>query len=238
MIPPTARRPASIKRQTTRRPAPPLITNPRWPMTTIGRRGALGGALASLALRGPHAWADASPRSGEALPAGQLLVASDEMTDPRFANTVIVMVRHQDAGALGIVVNRLIEERSMASLLAAIGESGTDVEGTVRVFWGGPVETGAGFVLHTADYRRDETIPIDMALSMTSSRDILLDIAYNRGPLKSLVAFGYAGWGPGQLDAEIAVGGWYTAVADPQLVFDDDRDTLWDKAVARRTVPL
>ena len=237
MIASTAPRPASIERPTARSATLPRV-GPTWPSMTLGRRGALRGAAATLALSAPRARANESPRSGETLPAGQLLVASDEMTDPRFANTVILMVRRQDAGALGIVINRLIEERSMASLLAAIGESVTDVEGTVRVFWGGPVETGAGFILHTADYRRDETIPIDMALSMTASRDILLDIAYNRGPLKSLVAFGYAGWGPGQLDAEIAVGGWYTAVADPQLVFDDDRDTLWDKAVARKTVPL
>ena len=170
--------------------------------------------------------------------AGQLLIASPEIGDPRFRHTVILMVRHNRDGALGIVINRPVEERSLASLLEAIGESGKGVEGSVRIFAGGPVQPAIGFILHTSDYHRSGTIDIDGRVAMTTSPDILKDIGAHKGPKKSLVAFGYAGWAAGQLENELARHDWLTAPGDPKLIFDDDRDQLWDDAMARRTLDL
>jgi putative transcriptional regulator len=204
----------------------------------IGRRAALLGLpLAAGAGRGA-AWAEAAAGTDDRGLGGQLLVASPGIIDPRFAKSVILMARHGAGGAFGIIINQPIEERSLASLLEAIGEDATGVEGTIRVFFGGPVQPGDGFVLHTADYSIAETIAIDPALSLTSSPEILVDLGHARGPLKSLLAFGYAGWGEGQLEAEIAAGGWFMAQPDVPLVFDADRDSLWDEAMRRRTVPL
>jgi len=166
--------------------------------------------------------------------AGQLLIASPDMGDPRFERTVILLVEHNQRGALGIVVNRPVGERPLASILNSFGEKTMGIQGTARVFWGGPVQPGAGFVVHSAEYRRAETIDIDGRVAMTSSLEILRDIAGNKGPKKSLLAFGYAGWGPGQLEGEFKLQAWFTAPADPNLIFDDDRETVWDKALARR----
>ena len=170
--------------------------------------------------------------------AGQLLVASPEMSDPRFAHTVILLVHHDERGAFGIVLNRPVEERPFSEILKALGDKDTDVHGTVRIFAGGPVQPELGFVIHSAEYHRAETISVTGALSLTSTADILRDMAHGRGPAKALVAFGYAGWGPGQLENEIDHRGWFTAPADPALVFDDDRAKLWDIAMAHRTINL
>ena len=169
---------------------------------------------------------------------GQLLIASPNIGDPRFANTVILMVKHDKEGALGIVINRPVGEKSIASLLEAPGEDVSDIEGTLRVFAGGPVQPELGFVVHSAEYRRDDTIDVDGRVAMTASRQILRDIGHHRGPEKTLFALGYAGWGPGQLEAELARHDWFTAPEEPKLIFDDDRANLWDDAMARRTREL
>lgn len=169
---------------------------------------------------------------------GQLLIASPEIGDPRFAHTVILLVRHNSAGAFGIVINRPVEERSLKSLLEAVGEDASGVEGSVRVFAGGPVETTIGFVLHSAEYKRPESVAVDDRMALTSSPQVLRDMGQGRGPKKSFVAFGYAGWGPGQLEDELARHDWFTAPADPALVFDEDRERVWDKAMARHTLDL
>jgi len=170
--------------------------------------------------------------------AGQVLIASPSMGDPRFYQTVILMVRHDQTGALGIVVNRPIEERSVASLLETLGEKDDAVTESVRIFAGGPVQPEIGFVVHSADYHRSETIDIDGRVAMTSSREILHDIGKKQGPKKSLVAFGYAGWGPGQLEGELRQHGWFTAAEDAELVFDEPRDRVWDDAMKRRSRDL
>lgn len=170
--------------------------------------------------------------------AGQLLVASPEMPDPRFAHTVILIVHHDKNGAFGIVLNRPVAERPYSEILKALGDKDTNVQGTVRIFAGGPVQQELGFVVHSAEYHRPETVGISGALALTSTADILRDMAHGHGPAKALVAFGYAGWGPGQLETEIDHRGWVTAPADPTLVFDDDRAKLWDIAMAHRTINL
>ncbi len=170
--------------------------------------------------------------------AGQLRIASPSLGDPRFYHTVILMVRHDKNGALGIVINRPVAERPLASLLDALGEKDAGVEGSVRIFAGGPVQPDIGFVVHSADYRRADTVDIDGHVAMTSSREILRDIGRKQGPKKSLVAFGYAGWGPGQLDGEMTLRAWFTAAEDAALIFDADRDKVWDDAMKRRTQDL
>jgi putative transcriptional regulator len=110
--------------------------------------------------------------------------------------------------------------------------------GEARVFAGGPVEPHVGFIVHSADCHRAGTIDIDGRVAVTTNIEILRDIGHNEGPVKSLIAFGYAGWGPGQLEGELALGGWFTVPEDPKLVFDSDRDKLWTEAMARRTIPL
>jgi putative transcriptional regulator len=166
--------------------------------------------------------------------AGQLLIASPKMPDPRFQRTVILMVRHGPDGALGITINRPVQELPLATLLERLGERDATVEGSVQVFAGGPVQPQAGFVLHSGDYRRAETVVIDHRFSMTQSREVLRDMAAKQGPQKALVAFGYAGWAAGQLEAEIDGEAWHVAPADPQLVFDEARDKVWEQAMARR----
>jgi putative transcriptional regulator len=170
--------------------------------------------------------------------AGQLLIAAPNMGDPRFYQTVVLLVLHDRNGAMGIVVNRPLEERPLASLLEALGEAATGVAGSVRIFGGGPVQPELGFVLHSAEYHRPETIAIDSRLAMTSSREILRDIANGRGPKQSLMAFGYAGWGPGQLEGELAQRSWFTTPADANLVFEEARDRVWENAMTRRTQDL
>jgi putative transcriptional regulator len=175
---------------------------------------------------------------GRASLAGQLLVASESMSDPRFAQTVVLIVRHDGNGALGIAINRPIGERPLASLLHALGENDAAASGSIRIFLGGPVQPEIGFVIHSADYHRADTIDIDGHVAMTASREILRDIGHQQGPQKALVAFGYAGWAAGQLEGEMAQRAWFTAPAAMKLIFDEDRDKVWDEAMKRRTQDL
>jgi putative transcriptional regulator len=203
-------------------------------------QSALGSTLAAAALLvvAMLVGAAAPDTSDPGSLAGQLLIAAPTMSDPRFAHTVILMVRHDQTGAFGIVINRPVGERSIAVLLEAAGDIHPDVEGSVRVFAGGPVQTELGFVVHSADYHRGETVDVDGRVAMTASREILRDIGHNQGPAKSLFAFGYAGWGPWQLEGEMARHNWFTAPEEPKLIFDDDRDNLWEETMARRTREL
>jgi len=189
-------------------------------------------ALAEAALEAPK---DAPV---PATLAGQLLVAAPSMGDPRFAHTVILMARHDKKGAFGIVLNKPVGERPLASLLETLGEKETGADGSVRIFSGGPVQPEVGFVVHSADYRRAETIVVDSHVAVTSTREILRDIALKQGPQKSLIAFGYAGWGPGQLDGEMAQRAWFTAEEGTDLIFEMDRAKVWDEAMKRRTQDL
>ena len=170
---------------------------------------------------------------GDVTLVGQLLIATPVMEDPRFARTVILMVRHSKAGAMGIAINRPIAQRPLVDLLRAMGQDESGVDGTIGIFAGGPVQPQIGFILHDAEYNLTGTIDIDGRVAVTSDPQILRDIGRHAGPRKYLVAFGYAGWGPRQLEAELALHAWVTTAEDPDLVFDTDRDTVWDAATAR-----
>jgi putative transcriptional regulator len=189
-------------------------------------------ALLRAGLPGPDE-AQARP-----LLVGQLLVAAPGMGDPRFERTVILIVEQGPDGTLGIVINKPIGEQPLASVFKALGQKDGDATGSVRVFSGGPVQPEVGFVIHSRDYLRPETVAITDRLSMTSSMAILRDIGDRRGPAKVLVAFGYAGWGPDQLEHEIGQRAWGIAEADRTRVFDEDRDNVWDDAWKHRTEHL
>ena len=165
--------------------------------------------------------------------AGQLLVAMPQMQDPRFARTVIFMCAHTPEGAMGLVVNRLVHSITFPDLLEQLGVEPALGGNEIRVHFGGPVESGRGFVLHTTDYNREGTLPINSGIALTATVDILRDIARGTGPRQRLLALGYAGWGPGQLDAEIQANGWLQVPADEQLVFGGDLDNKWQHALAK-----
>jgi len=171
--------------------------------------------------------------SGPTTLTGQLLVAAPQLRQPAFDHTVILLARHSSEGAFGIVINRPAKPRSIAELLAAFGEDATGVSGNVGIFIGGPVDPGVGFVLHSAEYRRADTVDIDGRVALSVAVDVLRDIGLGNGPVKRLIAFGYAGWGPSQLEDELAQGAWTTAPDDPKLVFEADRAKVWAEASAR-----
>lgn len=163
---------------------------------------------------------------------GQLLIAMPQMADPRFAQTVIYMCAHSNDGAMGLVINRQIDSISFPGLLKQLEIDAPAANDQIRVMFGGPVETGRGFVLHSPDYVQESTLMIEGDLGLTATMDILKDIASGSGPKRSLLALGYAGWAPGQLDHEIQANGWLHAPASVDLIFNDDIDSKWDRALA------
>lgn len=179
----------------------------------------------------------AMPARGAEL-TGQLLIATPDVGDPNFEHTVVLVVKHDQNGAFGLVVNDEVADRSFAELMGELGLDAKGAKGRVRIFAGGPVEPEKGFVLHSTEYARPETIAIGGGLALTSSAAILRDMALGKGPRRALVAFGYAGWAPGQLESEIASHGWFTAPADPKLLFDEPAQMRWQDAVKRRLQDL
>lgn len=165
--------------------------------------------------------------------AGQLLIAMPTMQDDRFKRTIVYMCAHSKEGAMGLVINRLLGQLSFPELLEQIGIPAKPPVRDVRVHFGGPVESGRGFVLHSADFRTEGTLPVDDRVALTASVDILRAIADGRGPRQSLLALGYAGWGPGQLESEIQANGWLNVQADEALVFDGELDTKWERAMSK-----
>ncbi len=164
---------------------------------------------------------------------GQLLIAMPGMGDQRFERTVIFLCAHSAEGAMGLIVNKpapelrfadLLEQLKIPAVVAGMPET--------RVHFGGPVEHGRGFVLHSADYEIDgASLKVSPDFAMTATVEILRDIAKGAGPERSLLALGYSGWGPGQLEAEIQGNGWLTAVAEPDLVFGNRDARKWEAAL-------
>ena len=164
---------------------------------------------------------------------GQLLVAMPGMRDPRFAKTVVYMCAHSPEGAMGLVLNRALESLTFSDLLEQLGIAPPPAGDAIHIHFGGPVETGRGFVLHSRDYKQDGTLVVAGDISLTATVDILRAIAAGQGPRHHLLALGYAGWGPGQLDGEIRANGWLHVAADEALVFDPNLDSKWDRAMAK-----
>jgi putative transcriptional regulator len=172
---------------------------------------------------------------------GKMLIAMPGIGDERFERAVIYVCAHSTDGAMGLIVNHEIESLSLGSLLdrldLAAGDDAIrlpDDVASTRVMQGGPVETSRGFVLHSKDYFSDEaTLSVDKRVGLTATLDVLRTIASGRGPRLSLLALGYTGWGPGQLESEIRQNGWLTCDADDELIFGQDLEAKYPAALAR-----
>ncbi len=162
---------------------------------------------------------------------GQLLIAMPSMNDPRFERTVIYMCAHGEEGAMGLVINKPLDSLSFTDLMEQLGVE--DSEAEMSILSGGPVETGRGFVLHSSDYDREGSLAVSEDIRLTATIDVLKAIAAGKGPQKRLLALGYAGWAPGQLDGEIQDNGWLTAPADDAILFDGALESKWSRAIAK-----
>ncbi len=165
---------------------------------------------------------------------GQILIAMPGMQDPRFHRSLVYLCAHSADGAMGLIVNKRADDLKLKDLF---GRLGIPIGGGIArkpVHYGGPVEMGRGFVLHSSDYHSDEaTMQVDDGTSMTATLDILHAMATDRGPDRAIIALGYAGWAPGQLEAELQANGWLACPADEGLLFGTDEDSKWDKALAK-----
>jgi len=164
---------------------------------------------------------------------GQFLIAMPTMGDPRFERTVIYICAHSADGAMGLVVNRVASEIDFPELLNQLEIETDGIKNPIPVLTGGPVETGRGFVLHSMDYNQDSTLKVTDEVGLTSTVDILRAIAEGVGPAKSLLTLGYAGWSSGQLDNEIQANGWLNVSSDTSILFDEDLNRKWDRAVRK-----
>src|SRR5215470_10590807 len=177
---------------------------------------------------------------------GQMLIAMPTMRDDRFSRSVIYVCAHSSEGAMGIVVNQPAPNINFPDLLVQLEViPASDLiqlprrAGTVKVLKGGPVETGRGFVLHSADFFiENSTLPIDDGICLTATLDILKAIARGDGPASALLALGYAGWAPGQLEMEIQENGWLHCPADPELIFGSDTDGKYAMALKKIGIDL
>lgn len=163
---------------------------------------------------------------------GKLLIAMPGIGDPRFDNAVVFLCAHSHDGAMGLVINKLSSEVAVADVFEQLDIRATPDMKPLPVHFGGPVEMGRGFVLHSTEYASDHaSLDVGAEYSMTASREILRDMARGEGPERRLLCLGYAGWGPGQLEQEIVKNGWLTCDADPEIVFATPDRTKWQAAL-------
>lgn len=164
--------------------------------------------------------------------AGKLLIAMPDMADTRFARSVIYVCAHSKDGGMGLIINKPQRQIRFADLLDQMDIPHAADTPAVAVHFGGPVETGRGFVLHSGEYQSGlGTLQPQAGVGMTATLDILEDIATGRGPAQAMLVLGYAGWGPGQLETEIRQNGWLTCDAEPDLIFDQSNDRKWTGAL-------
>ena len=164
---------------------------------------------------------------------GRFLVAAPSMPDERFQKSVVFVCKHDDDGALGIIVNNKVDDLPLDQVYKQLGIDGPKAAALQPVLFGGPVETARGLVLHSADYKRDDTMLIDGGLALTASLEILKDMAGGSGPKQAWLALGHSGWSPGQLDREMQDSAWLVVEADAALVFDPDLEAKWQRALDR-----
>jgi putative transcriptional regulator len=164
---------------------------------------------------------------------GQLLIAMPSMADSRFERTVLYMCIHNVDGAMGLVINRQLDDIVFPELLGHLDVEPDGPVDDIPVHYGGPVESSRGFVLHSPEYEHTGTILVNNEVALTATVEILKDLAGHQGPVKSLLALGYAGWGAGQLDGEIQQNAWMHAPSDEAILFDTALDKKWDRAMAK-----
>lgn len=164
---------------------------------------------------------------------GRFLVAAPSMPDERFQKSVVFICKHDDDGALGIIVNNKVDDLPLGQVYKQLGIEVPKKTADLPVLFGGPVETSRGLVLHSADYKREETLLIEGGMALTASLEILKDMAGGTGPKKAWLALGHSGWAPGQLDREMQDNAWLVVDADAELVFDADLAAKWQRALDR-----
>ncbi len=177
-------------------------------------------------------------RKGSPFLVGKLLVASAELSDPNFSQSVVLLIDHNVDGAFGLIINRLYGTGPLKEFLRGFGIESDTAGGNISMRFGGPVEQGHLLVVHGSDYAIDGTVKINPDLAITNQRDVLQDLAIGAGPKLKMVVLGYAGWDAGQLEGEINRGDWTSMSADHDLIFSDDIDTIWQRAIARSGLPL
>jgi putative transcriptional regulator len=194
--------------------------------------------VAALAVVLPDGGGHAADAPAHRSIAGQFLVAAPSMRDPRFAGTVILMIQHTGQGALGFVINRVNGHRPIAEIVTALGRNADGVNGNIDMHWGGPVERNVAVVLHTRDYKSKHTRAAPAGLALTGDPGILQAIGRGKGPKRAIFIRGYAGWGPGQLERELAAKAWVVVPADRKAVFARNHHETWKRAYARRGTDL
>lgn len=177
-------------------------------------------------------------RTAERYLAGQLLVATSDMRDPRFVETVIYMVKHSADGAMGLVINRPLAKGSVEDLLKGMGVESKGAKGEIIIHYGGPVSPEAGFILHSDDVSLESSTRVKDGIAMTSDPKLIEAISRGKGPRQSLLAFGYAGWAPGQLEDELKANAWFVVSGDKAFIFGKDADKKWRRAMDKRQIPL
>jgi putative transcriptional regulator len=163
---------------------------------------------------------------------GKLLISMPFLSDMRFSHTVIYICGHDSQGAMGLIVNKGLPSVTFEELLEQMEVSIPTIEKKVPIHYGGPVEIGRGFVLHSSDYVSEATVIIENGFAMTATLDILRAMALDEGPEQALLALGYVGWGSGQLENEIQENGWLSIDANSELIFGTDLDNKWRQALA------
>ena len=203
-------------------------------------RGSGGAAIyAAMARRARTKRIPANNEDAEGYLGGQLLIATPSMQDPRFAGSIICVCAHSEEGAMGLVLNRPMEGFDFDDLLKQLDLEPVPAQRSIRLHQGGPVEGGRGFVLHTNDWSSEGSLQVGGDLALTASVDILKAIASGGGPRLGLLALGYAGWGPGQLESEIEANAWLSVSPDEALLFGEAHDAKWRQAFAKlRVDPL
>jgi len=170
--------------------------------------------------------------------AGKLLVATPEMRDPRFVETVIYMVRHDASGGFGLVINRPLAKGPMEDLLKGFGIESKEAQGEIVIHYGGPVSPREGFILHSDDVLLDSSIKVKDGIAMTSDAKLIDALSRGKGPRQSLFMLGYAGWAPGQLEAELKANSWYVITGDKPLIFGKEAEKKWRQAMDKRQIKL
>jgi len=170
--------------------------------------------------------------------AGQLLVATAEMKDPRFAESVIYMVKHDMTGAMGLVINKPMAKGPIEDLLKGFGLEGKNSKRDIVIHYGGPVGARQGFVLHSDETLLENSTKVAAGIAMTADAKMIEAIASGKGPRQSLFMLGYAGWAPRQLEAELKINSWIAIPADKALIFGTNADKKWRQAIDKQQIPL
>ena len=177
--------------------------------------------------------------AGESFLEGKLLIALPGMPDPRFERSVIFICAHSGEGAMGLIINKPVEGLSFREMMEKLQIGVTTNTPDRPILFGGPVQTGRGFVLHSGEFEsQDSTMPVTDDISLTATIDILRAIASGQGPQKSLFALGYAGWDGGQIEDEIRANGWVHCDADNAIIFDDVLDDKWSRALKKLGIDM